>query len=239
MAGSTRADDMSRFQQQRPTRTEIDPTSSRASASVHLHADDLRRATTLIHVRAGGAAGVADADLTAFLLSAWRKLNSASRRPPQCPRCRARKSTYDGTDGSSLPLFHCAGCRQRFSRLTGTPMARLRLEDKAEAFFNLASLQVPVAEAARRLGIKSETVRHWSIQTRLWLLTLDRQGDWERRVQLGVRYAVLPASTRDEPASTARECKCTIASDDRDALAEMENAPLLIRVCPLCEQTAH
>ncbi|MFJ1259867.1 DUF746 domain-containing protein [Cupriavidus sp. CuC1] len=230
---------MSRFQQQRPTRTEIDPTSSRASASVHLHVDDLRRATTLIHVRAGGAAGVADADLTAFLLSAWRKLNSASRRPPQCPRCRARKSTFDGTDGSSLPLFHCAGCRQRFSRLTGTPMARLRLEDKAEAFFNLASQQVSVAEAARRLGIKSETVRHWSIQTRLWLLTLDRQGDWERRVQLGVRYAVLPASTRDEPASTARECKCTIASDDSDALAEMENAPLLIRVCPLCEQTAH
>ncbi|MDW3686044.1 DUF746 domain-containing protein [Cupriavidus sp. CV2] len=206
---------------------------------MHLHADDLRRATTLIHVRAGGAAGVADADLTAFLLSAWRKLNSASRRPPQCPRCRARKSTFDGTDGSSLPLFHCAGCRQRFSRLTGTPMARLRLEDKAEAFFSLASQQVSVAEAARRLGIKSETVRHWSIQTRLWLLTLDRQGDWERRVQLGVRYAVLPASTRDEPASTARECKCTIASDDSDALAEMENAPLLIRVCPLCEQTAH
>lgn len=237
MAGSTRADDMSRFQQQRPTRAEVDPTASRAN--VYPHADDLRRATTLIHVRASGAAGVSDADLTAFLLTAWRKLHSASHRPPQCPRCRARKSTYDGTDGSSLPLFHCGGCRQRFSRLTGTPMARLRLEDKAEAFFNLASQQVSVAEAARRLGIKSETVRHWSIQTRLWLLTLDPQGDWERRVQLGVRYAVLPANSRGEPASAARECKCTIASDDSDALAEMENAPLLIRVCPLCEQTAH
>ncbi|MDR3385121.1 DUF746 domain-containing protein [Cupriavidus basilensis] len=228
---------MSRFQQQRPTQAEVDPAASRAN--VYPHADDLRRATTLIHVRANGAAGVSDADLTAFLLTAWRKLHSASHRPPQCPRCRARKSTYDGTDGSSLPLFHCGGCRQRFSRLTGTPMARLRLEDKAEAFFNLASQQVSVAEAARRLGIKSETVRHWSIQTRLWLLTLDPQGDWERRVQLGVRYAVLPANSRGEPASAARECKCAIASDDSDALAEMENAPLLIRVCPLCEQTAH
>ncbi|MGO4154908.1 transposase [Cupriavidus sp. YAF13] len=232
---------MSRLQQQRPTRTEVDPTASRASAPVYPHADDQRRATTLIHVRAGGAAGTSDADLTAFLLAAWRKLQSASHRPPQCPRCRARKSTFDGIDGSGLPLFHCAGCRQRFSRLTGTPMARLRLEDKAEAFFNLASQQVSVAEAARRLGIKSETVRHWSIQARLWLLKLDRQGDWERRVQLGVRYAVLPASTRGEPASAARECKCkcTIASDDSDALAEMESAPLLIRVCPLCEQMAH
>ncbi|MHA7684203.1 transposase [Cupriavidus sp. PET2-C1] len=231
---------MSRFQQQRPTRSEVDPTASRVSAHVYPHAEDLRRATTLIHVRASGAAGASDADLTAFLLTAWRKLHSASHRPPQCPRCRARKSTFDGIDGSGgLPLFHCAGCRQRFSRLTGTPMARLRLEDKAEAFFNLASQQVSVAEAARRLGIKSETVRHWSIQTRLWLLKLDRQGDWERRVQLGVRYAVLPASTRGESASVTRECKCTVASDDSDALAEMENAPLLIRVCPLCEQTAH
>ncbi len=203
-----------------------------------LYADEFRRATTLIHVRASGSA---DDALTAFLLSAWRKLHAASRRPPACPRCHARGAACacDGTDNSGLPLFQCAGCRQRFNRLTGTPMARLRLEDKAEAFFNLASQQVPVAEAARRLAIKSETVRHWSIQTRLWLLALDPQGDWERRVQLGVRYAVLPASARSESMRAVPGCKCFVASEDSDAFGDSGDAPLLVRVCPLCEQTAH
>jgi transposase-like protein len=231
---------MSRLQQQQqptPTPHERDIPATGQGARELPFAEELRRATTLIHVRASGAAEVGDAELTAFLMSAWRKLHSASHRPPPCPRCRARKTVYDGTDTTDgLPFFHCGGCRHRFNRLTGTPLARLRLEDKVETFFNLASQQVSVAEAARRLAIKSETVRHWSIQTRLWLLALDPQGDWERRVQLGVRYAVMPGG---EPAPARPGCKCSIASDDSQALAEMENAPLLIRVCAFCEQTAH
>lgn len=229
---------MSRLQPQ-PTPPEQDIPATGQGARERPIAEEIRRATTLIHFRANGAAEVGDDGLTAFLMSAWRKLHSASHRPPQCPRCRARKAVYDGADTSGLPFFQCEGCRQRFNRLTGTPLARLRLEDKAEAFFNLASQQVSVAEAARRLAIKSETVRHWSIQTRLWLLALDPQGDWEGRVQLGVRYAVMPAVARGEPAPATPGCKCSIASDDSQALAEMENAPLLIRVCAFCEQTAH
>ena len=236
---------MSRSQQQQPTPPERDiPPAGRAGRvppqrPLRPFADELRRATTLIHVRASGAADTGDAGLAAYLLSAWRTLHSASHVPPHCPRCGAHKTVYDGTDDGSVPFFHCGGCRQRFTRLTGTPMARLRLEDKAETFFQLASQQVSVAEAARRLAIKSETVRHWSVQTRLWLLELDPQGEWEHRVQLGVRYAVMPAIARGEPAPATRECRCSVASDDSEALAEMENAPLLIRVCALCEQAAH
>ncbi|MGT2493445.1 hypothetical protein ACU4GD_30560 [Cupriavidus basilensis] len=75
------------------------------------------------------------------------------RAPPHCPRCGAHKNgLHDGTDEGSVPFFHCGGCRQRFTRLTGTPMARLRLEDKAETFFQLASQQVSVAEAAALAG---------------------------------------------------------------------------------------
>ncbi|MGO4325907.1 DUF746 domain-containing protein [Cupriavidus sp. 2TAF22] len=223
---------MSRFHPSQPTATGHD------LVSAHALVQEPRRATTLIHIgaRATGAGG--DADLATFLLSAWRRLHTASRRPPRCPRCGER-AAFHSTDEGGLPQFQCTGCRQPFTRLTGTPVGRLRLGDKAEAFFGLASRQITVAEAARRLLIKSETVRHWSLQTRLWLLSLDPKGDWERRMLLGVRYAVLPEGGQVKTLAATRECRCAVASDDSDALAEIENPPLLVRVCPVCELKAH
>ncbi|MDF3833797.1 DUF746 domain-containing protein [Cupriavidus basilensis] len=192
-----------------------------------------------MHVRPLGPGDAGDADLAAFLLSAWRKLHSASHRPPRCPRCDARGATCDGLDHSRLPQFHCHGCNRRFNRLTGTPMARLRPEDKLRAFFTLISLPASAAEVGRKLEIQPETVAHWSLQIRLWLLALDPEGSWESRVQLGVRYAVVPASVRDAPAKAAFGCRCTLVGSDSPSLSQADDGPLLMRVCPLCERAAH
>ncbi|WP_454724546.1 MULTISPECIES: DUF746 domain-containing protein [Cupriavidus] len=197
-----------------------------------------RRATTLIHIGARAANAAGDEALADYLMAAWRRLHVASRRAPRCPRCGG-SAAFHSTDESGLPQFQCTGCRQPFTRLTGTPMGRLRLGDKAETFFHLVSHQITTAEAARRLLIKSETVKHWSLQTRLWLLALDPTGAWERRVLLGVRYAVLPEGAPVKPLAASPACRCAVASDDSDALAEMENPPLLVRVCPACELKAH
>ncbi len=192
-----------------------------------------------MHVRPLGPTDVADAGLTAFLLSAWRKLHTTSHRPPRCPRCNARGATYDGLDHSGLPQFHCHGCHRRFNRLTGTPMARLRPEDKLRAFFALISLPVSPAEAARKLAIQSETVAHWSLQIRLWLLALEPEGNWERRVRLGVRYAVVPASVLNAPVPATFACRCALIGHDSPSLNQADDGPLLMRVCPLCERAAH
>ncbi len=118
-------------------------------------------------------------------------------------------------------------------------MARLRPEDKLRAFFALISLPVSPAQAARKLAIQPETVAHWSLQIRLWLLTLDPAGNRERRVRLGVRYAVVPASVLDAPAPATFGCRCAPIGRDSPSLNQADDGPLLMRVCPLCERAAH
>ncbi len=240
---------MSHFSPSRAAQTATDggaSTSPGASFDMPYRSDP-HKATALMHVRPLGPADVADAGLTAFLLSAWRKLHTASQRPPRCPRCKARGATYDGLDRGGLPQFHCHGCSRRFNRLTGTPMARLRPDDKLRAFFALISLPMSVAEAARQLAIQGETVAHWSLQVRLWLLTLEPDGNWECRVRLGVRYAVVPAGVLDAPAPVTQGCRCAVAGGDgtfpgtaaASSLLAVNDGPLLMRVCPLCERAAH
>lgn len=210
------------------------------STSPARFADVWPAATTLIHIWPSNAPHDEDAGLTSFLVSAWRKLHSASRRPPRCPRCRGGTTACDGTDHRGLPQFHCHRCQRRFNRLTGTPMARLRpQESKVLAFFSLASQPIPVAEAARRLGINPETVVRWSIQTRLWLLELDPQGSWEQRVHLAVRYAVLPADRPGSAPLTTLGCRCSPVCSGTAQAGATDEVPALLRVCPFCEQTGH
>lgn len=119
-------------------------------------------------------------------------------------------------------------------------MARLRpQQSKVLAFFSLASQPIPVAEAARRLGINPETVVRWSIQTRLWLLELDPQGSWEQRVHLAVRYAVIPADRPGSAPLTTPGCRCAPVRCGTAQAGATDEVPALLRVCPLCEQTGH
>lgn len=115
-------------------------------------------------------------------------------------------------------------------------MARLKSPDKVWTYFHLLSKPISVAACARQLDIAHETVLNWSLQTRLWLLALDPTGTWERRVQLGVRYAVAPSSALESPVFPSQGCRCALARDEGAFQGGADNGPLLMRVCPLCER---
>jgi len=191
-----------------------------------------REAVVLMHWRPSVAAVPADLALADYLLSAWQRLRSPNRRPPPCPRCGVVGASACGADSSGLPQFLCRACGRRFNRLTGTPMARLRPEGKLRAFFGLASRHWSIAEAARHLGVGADTVHHWSLQTRLWLLQLDPSGAWERRVQLGVHYRIGPQGDPAEAEAVAG-CRCAVLAPARPGGAA---GGRLVRVCPYCEQ---
>ncbi len=197
---------------------------------------DPRQASALLHIRPSHHPDGNDHDLAAYLESAWRKLHTRSRRPLRCPRCHAGGTRYDGVDGSGLPQFFCDHCQRRFNRVTDTPMARLKSPDKILAYFHLISQPISVAECARQLDIRHETVLNWSLQTRLWLLTLDPTGSWELRVRLGVRYAVVPGSAPERPIGPTQGCRCELVKGEGASRRDADNMPLLMRVCPLCER---
>ncbi len=227
---------MTRSLRQRPMHSGRGCTTASADTCDIRYPSDPRKTTALLHIRPAGAVDAVDHDLEAFLQSAWRKLHTLNRRPPRCPRCRTSGANCDGNDSSGLPQFFCPHCHRRFNRLTGTPMARLKAPAKLWTYFGLISRPMQVAECARQLDIRHETVLNWSLQTRLWLLALDPTGSWERRVQLGVRYAVAPASALDRPAPAMQGCKCVLIRGEEASLPEENRAPLLMRVCPLCER---
>jgi len=199
-----------------------------------------RRATSLMHVCTGNRGG-GDAELAAYLQEAWRALHAEAAVAPDCPHC--------GTDGAhacpatadELPHFRCRQCRRRFNRLSATPLARLRHTDRFVPIFALLARSMSLAEAARQLDVKAETVAHWSTQIRQWLLMLDPSGKWERRVQLGVHYAVVPAGTPRRMEPRPAGCRCMLAGAGGEARPVPENGdlgiegPLLLRVCPQCD----
>lgn len=182
--------------------------------------------TTLMHWRASVADEAVDHELVDFLEAAWQGLRSNSRLPPDCPRCGKSGASSCGADKSGLPQFLCPTCRRRFNRLTGTPMSRLRPEPKLRAFFAIVAYHWSIADAARHIGVRTDTIYHWSLQTRLWLLELDPSGAWERRIQLGVHYRLgQPLQTR------GAKCRCSPTSSSGSSTEDG-----LLRICADCER---
>ncbi len=88
---------------------------------------------------------------------------------------------------STVPQFGCHGCGRTFTRIVGTPMARLTRKDALPGFVRLLSQQRPVADAVRHLGLDERIVSNWVKKFRTWLLQLDPSGAYERMVKLGVK----------------------------------------------------
>ena len=130
-----------------------------------------------------------DPVLTAFLLLAMRDVYSKSKLPFACPHCGDRNTFLVGQAHARMPRpsFMCRLCQKRFNRLTGTPLARLRHEDKLPAFVRLLSQQLSYAQAARRLSVDYSAIANWVAKFRLWLFQLDPSGKWESRVRLGIK----------------------------------------------------
>jgi hypothetical protein len=114
-------------------------------------------------------------------------------------------------------------------------MARVKAPAKMWEYFGLIGRSMPLTDCARQLEIRYETVVNWSLQTRLWLLTLDATGNWERRVRLGVHYAVVPATALGRTPAVLQGCQCVLIAGESGAVPEQSGAPLLMRVCPRCE----
>lgn len=130
-----------------------------------------------------------DRALTAFVLRALHEARSTSESPPQCPHCGSRETLLAVRVHARLPrpTFLCRQCRRRYNRLTGTPLARLRHEQKLMEFARLLSQQISYAQAAERLEVDYSAIANWTARFRQWLLQLDPTGAWESRVRIGVK----------------------------------------------------
>lgn len=131
-----------------------------------------------------------NAALTLLLESAIAKVYSLDPTPPACPRCGSHQTQFDGMrpkGSKALPTFACRGCARRFSRLVGTPLARLTRKDALPGFIRLLSQQRPIADAVNLLSLDENVVRQWVSRFRCWLMQLDPSGAHESMVKLGLK----------------------------------------------------
>ncbi|MBN3761151.1 DUF746 domain-containing protein [Burkholderia sp. Ac-20365] len=129
--------------------------------------------------------------LTAFVASLWTELHAADVKPtPKCPHCgrvnarlHQRPNRYH-----AVPYFRCGACRRLFTRLTGSPLARLRFASKMPAFFALLSQPIPLEEASRRLQVDYAAASNWLMRFRQLIAAHDPDGHWTSLVRLGIKY---------------------------------------------------
>jgi transposase-like protein len=103
----------------------------------------------------------------------------------------------------SLPRYFCATCDVRYSRLTGTPLARLHVRRDVFARL-LLYLTRPLAirQAAEEIGMGQVALARLVRALRVWLLELDPTGAEEAKVRLG--GLVLSAQQRPARQHAAR-----------------------------------
>lgn len=107
------------------------------------------------------------------------------RRP--CPRCGNPRPMLGGARSGpfgTLPRYCCTDCNLRYSRLTGTPLARVHLE--RETFFRIvAHLGQPLAirVAAAKIGVGEVTLARIVRELRAWLFEVSPNE--QAKVRLG------------------------------------------------------
>lgn len=129
-----------------------------------------------------------DRALTTFLNVRIAALLSSSPSPrPRGPRCGATRIGLEGrVGGRRLPVFSCAGCGRKYTRLHGTSLGG-RLVVKFEIFVSLLSQPLSCTEVGHLLGSLPVHVGEQVRAFRAWLLQFDPSGRWEGRVRLGER----------------------------------------------------
>ncbi|MEF9416822.1 DUF746 domain-containing protein [Ralstonia sp. SM1864_UCD524_TZ4] len=132
-----------------------------------------------------------DPQLTAYVQGLLEEYHSKRSTPvPPCPGCGSHDSRYHCRPNQfvPLPLFRCRACKRTYSRLTGSPLTRLRHVDKMPAFIRLLSQQISLEEASSRLSLDFECVSNWLARFRQLILLHDPSGQWESRVRLGIKF---------------------------------------------------
>lgn len=144
-----------------------------------------------------------DPALTAFVMSLWDDLHSRRSEPvPPCPHCSSGATRLHNRPNRHhvLPVFACRSCKRKYSRLTGTPLARLRFAEKMPRFIALLSQPIPLEEASRRLDVDYMALSNWLMRFRELIAQHDPDGRWTTRVQLGIKY---------QPEGTCPHCHYT------------------------------
>ncbi len=140
-----------------------------------------------------------DPVLTTFVMSLWEELYSRADSPvPPCPHCQGTNTRVQNRVNRFLrvPYFRCRDCRRNFSRLSGTPLARLRFADKMPAFIRLLSQSISLEEASRRLLVDYAALSKWLMRFRELIAQHDPDGVWTARVLLGIKYRLEGACPR-------------------------------------------
>lgn len=132
-----------------------------------------------------------DTVLSSYLQSVFDELYSRSEEPPRnCPHCASEATALRQRPQNDRPnrmLFECYDCRSIFTRATGTPFARARINKiDLPLFFKLLAQYKSVTSAATILGVKPFTVTNWIKRIREWLLLLDPSGSMVGRIRLGM-----------------------------------------------------
>ncbi|MGA4348455.1 DUF746 domain-containing protein [Ralstonia nicotianae] len=142
-----------------------------------------------------------DLQLTAYVQALLEAYHSKQGAPvPPCPGCGSHNTRYHCRPNRfvPLPLFRCRTCRKTYSRVTGSPLARLRHVDKMPAFIRLLSQQISLEEASFRLKLDSECISNWLARFRELILLHDPSGQWESRVRLGIKFQFAGICSRCE-----------------------------------------
>lgn len=145
----------------------------------------------ITHGRAREYGDTENPALTAFVGSLWAELHSADATPvPRCPHCAGARGRLHqrANEYHAVPYFRCVDCRRLYTRLTGSPIARLRFAKKMPEFFRLLSQPVPLEEVSRRLGVEYGAISNWLMRFRQLIALHDPDGHWTPLVRLGLKY---------------------------------------------------
>ncbi|KVD81499.1 hypothetical protein WI89_23605 [Burkholderia ubonensis] len=132
-----------------------------------------------------------DEALTFWVTALWKELHSRDETPlPPCPRCESEdvRLLNRATPRRPFPLFHCRECNRMYSRISGSPLQRLRHPWKIPDFIRLLSQPISLDEAGRRMGMEYPAVSNWLMRFRELMALHDPDGTWLARVRLGVKY---------------------------------------------------
>lgn len=132
-----------------------------------------------------------DVALTVWVTSLWEELRSPDEAPvPPCPHCASWRAGLLSRTGprNPLPMFQCSDCGKIYTRMSGSPLQRLRHPHKTPDFIRLLSLPLPLEEAGRRMHMHYTAVSNWLMRFRELIVRNDPDGVWLPRVKLGLRY---------------------------------------------------
>jgi transposase-like protein len=132
-----------------------------------------------------------DTTLTAWVLALWDELRSVDEWPvPSCPRCAGGHTRLLSRTGPRrpLPLFFCRDCGRMYTRMSDSPLRRLRHPHKTAEFIRLLSQPLSLNEAGRRLHMDYPAVSNWLMRFREFIAEHDLEGIWLTKVRLGLSY---------------------------------------------------